>query len=90
MDYYPGFTIQKKHLREVPEYMINSGSLSDTCRGLYHSFSGSTITLNTLAWYARGDSPDRYASWHKEWCMSSMEQALSMHHTDVARWQWDD
>lgn len=61
-----------------------STAIAETCRNLYYTFANSPISVKTLAWYAREDSPDRYANWHRDWCMASMEQALSCLHTDVA------
>lgn len=80
---------------KIPDFMLTAddlakpgeralGSVAETCRGLYYTFGTSAITVRTLAWYAREDSPERYATWHRDWCMSSMEQALSGYHTDVA------
>lgn len=69
---------------KIPEYMLTADDLAETCRNLYYTFANSSITVKTLAWYAKEDSPDRYANWHRDWCMSSMEQALSAYHTDVA------
>lgn len=71
-------------ISNVPEYMMTADSVSETCRNLYYTFANSSITVKTLAWYAREDSPERYANWHRDWCLSSMEQALSCYHTDVA------
>ena len=68
--------------KPTPEQI--SAAISETCRNLYYTFANSSITVKTLAWYAREDSVDRYATWHREWCMTSMEQALSCLHTDVA------
>ncbi len=71
-------------LTSVPEFMQISGDLTETCRNLYNTFANSTITVKTLAEYAREDSSDAYRDWHRDWSMASMEQALSLHHTDVA------
>jgi phage/plasmid-associated DNA primase len=68
----------------LPEYMTTSGSIADTCRDLYQTFANSPLTNKTLAWYAREDAPERFSSWHRDWCMTSMEQALTCYHTDVA------
>lgn len=68
----------------VPDFMLTADNIPDTCRNLYYTFANSPITVKTLAWYAREDSPERYAVWHRDWCMSSMEVALSGYHTDVA------
>ena len=71
-------------ITNIPDFMMTADTLADTCRNLYYTFANSSVTVRTLAWYAREDSPERYASWHRDWCMSSMEQALSGYHTDVA------
>ena len=73
-----------KHDDNIPSYMTHIGTLADTCRNLYCTFANSSVSVKTLAWYAREDSPERYATWHRDWCMSSMEQALSGDSTDVA------
>lgn len=69
---------------KMPEYMLTAETLDETCRNLYSTFANSSITVKTLAWYAREDSPERYANWHQEWCLNSMENAMSCYHTDVA------
>ena len=69
---------------EIPEYMRTAETLADTCGNLYKTFANSSITVRTLAWYAREDSRERYSNWHRDWCMSSMERALSCLHTDVS------
>lgn len=58
---------------------------SEECRNLYPGFRGSYVTVKTLAWFARKDSPDQYLAWHKSWCQPAMERATSCLHTDVAR-----
>ena len=68
----------------VPAYMLVAQTVPETCRNLYFTFANTPITVKTLAWYAREDTPDRYATWHRDWCMASMEQALSALDTDVA------
>jgi phage/plasmid-associated DNA primase len=68
----------------IPDFLRTAETVADTCRNLYYTFANSAITVKTLAWYAREDSSERYANWHRDWCMSSMEQALSGYHTDVA------
>lgn len=58
---------------------------ANDCRCLYPTFNiGNTLTLKTLAWYAREDSKDLYEEWHDKWCYPVMEKALSCIHTDVA------
>ena len=64
--------------------MSNGNSLENTCRELYPTFSTSNVTIRTLAWCARQDAEPVYNVWHREWCLSALEKALSVLHTDVA------
>jgi len=68
----------------TPRFMMVADTLEESCRNLYYTFENSNITVKTLAWYAREDNPEQYSNWHRDWCMPSMEQALSGYHTDVA------
>jgi phage/plasmid-associated DNA primase len=68
----------------IPDFMKTNSTLDETCKYMYYMFDKSNISVKTLAWYAREDSPVKYNSWHKQWCISSMEKALSAYHTDVA------
>lgn len=43
------------------------------------------LTLKTLAWYARIDSPEEYKNWHTAWCSKAFEKASTLTHTDVAQ-----
>lgn len=69
---------------ELPKFMEASGTLQQTCKDLYQTFSGKPITVKTAAWYARLDNPEKYAQWHKEWCMQAIAKSISLTHTDVA------
>jgi phage/plasmid-associated DNA primase len=57
----------------------------EDCSDLYPTFRDTPITIKTLGWFARKDSPDQYLAWHKSWCQPVMEKAVSCLHTDVAR-----
>lgn len=58
---------------------------ADDCRALYPKFNlNNPLTIKTIAWYARQDSPEAYAAWHKSWCYPAMDKATSLSHTDVA------
>ncbi|MDF0682416.1 MAG: hypothetical protein P0116_15780 [Candidatus Nitrosocosmicus sp.] len=67
----------------IPDFMKIGGNISDTCRNLYYTFANCNISVKTLAWYAREDSPEIYANWHRSWFLSSMENALTRSDTDV-------
>ncbi|MFK5970575.1 MAG: hypothetical protein QM487_10705 [Candidatus Marithrix sp.] len=69
---------------QIPDFLKVGLSISDTCQNLYYSFDGTNITHLTLAWYARDDNPDKYSKWHNNWCLKSMDEAMSCTHTDVA------
>lgn len=71
-------------IADIPAYMKTASTLAETCRNLYYTFANSYITVKTLAWYARDDSAEKFGNWHKDWCATSMEKALSALHTDVA------
>ena len=56
------------------------------CKKMYPDFrQENTISVKTIAWYARQDNPDQYNQWHRDWCMPYLERASTMTHTDVAQ-----
>lgn len=69
----------------IPDHLKTASSIRESCRNVYDTFGkNNNITIKTLAWYAREDSPEQYGDWHQNWCKSSMDVALSGLHTDVA------
>lgn len=56
----------------------------EDCRQLYYGFRDNNLSIKTIAWYARQDSPEAYEEWHKQWYAPAMEQATSCLHTDIA------
>ena len=56
----------------------------EACATHYHQFHETGITIKTLGWYAREDSPIKYADWHRKWCEAACLRALSGLHSDVA------
>jgi phage/plasmid-associated DNA primase len=57
---------------------------AEECQTLYPTFYNTILTVKTLAWYARQDSPDEYEKWHKDWYTPILERATSGLDTDVA------
>jgi len=57
---------------------------ADECKNIYPTFYESKLTVKTLAWYARHDSPEEYDRWHKEWYTPTLEKATSGLDADVA------
>jgi phage/plasmid-associated DNA primase len=59
------------------------------CDFLYNGFEsgkrGNFLTVKTLAWYARQDSPEDYANWHNAWMAKSLVGALTLDDDDVAK-----
>ena len=56
----------------------------DDCKAAYYNFPDTKITIKTLAFYAREDSPIEYKKWHENWCLSALEKASSCTHSAVA------
>lgn len=67
---------------EVPAFIASS--VGDTCNALYPTFNTSSLTLKTLAWYAKCDSPENYQKWHDEWCNEALEASLDVMDGNVA------
>lgn len=57
---------------------------AEDCRSKWYGFNDNKITIRTIAYYAREDSPEEYKRWHKIWCTNSLEKATSCTHADVA------
>lgn len=60
----------------------------ETCDKQYPEFESENIkvTVKTLAFYARLDNPDRYRTWHENWCFPLMEKcAKNPSDNNVAR-----
>ena len=72
------------NVNPLPIFMTTAGTINQTCRSLYDIFTGNSISVKTLAWYAKEDMPDKYNTWHRDWCQASLEQATTCTHTDVA------
>lgn len=57
--------------------------INEVCRYNYDSFGQSYNTMKTLGFFARSDNVKVYNDWHKGWCFTAMEIALSCSDTDV-------
>jgi len=61
----------------------------EECEANYPTFAvGNYLTIKTLAWYAKEDSPSEYGAWHYEWCKSSLQNATSGLEADAADAFW--
>jgi len=81
-DVYDG---DKDGLRRWIEYTETSDvHTPEECEKIYPDFYSSHITIKTLAWFARMDSPKEYEAWHRKWYYDSLQEATSCCHTDVA------
>nr|QBK90523.1 MAG: D5-like helicase-primase [Pithovirus LCPAC104] len=65
------------------------------CQELYKNFNkNNNLTIKTLAWHAREDSPTEYIKWHAEWVHKAIEIASDLTHYSVAiaiyRYFWLD
>lgn len=53
------------------------------CDDLYMSFlNDNPVTIKSLAFYAREDSPDQYSEWHRHWKQDSMMAAIRAKKTE--------
>jgi phage/plasmid-associated DNA primase len=52
----------------------------EECETIYTKFSEEKvpITIKTVAFYAREDSPHEYKEWHKAWCSKAFEDSLEL------------
>ena len=57
---------------------------AEECQTLYTTFYETNLTVKTLAWYAKEDSPDEYEEWHQRWYAPYLEKATSCLDSDVA------
>lgn len=66
----------------------------EECQEYYYTFQNTNITVKTLAYFAREDSPDSYRNWHHTWCRIAFNKALSCLDEDLAeafyRFYWLD
>lgn len=67
----------------VPTFYKEYGSLEDTCKSNYYLYNKNPITVKTIAFHACNDNPELYGEWHRNWCIPSMERALSGLDADV-------
>lgn len=72
----------RKAFDTMPDFI--GDNLDVTCKELYCTYDTSYITVKTLAFYARKDSPENYAVWHNTWCRESMKEAVSRYVVDAA------
>lgn len=61
---------------------------SQDCIDLYGSFSDTTITAKTIAFYASKDNPNHYKEWHKSWSNEFLANATSCYDVDIAAALW--
>jgi phage/plasmid-associated DNA primase len=76
--------VLKSSNKDTPNFMTISKDIKTTMKALYRTFAGKPITYKTMGHYARIDSPDEYATWHREWCSHPISKALNCSHMDVA------
>lgn len=82
LDMWIEFTEKAVRSYGMPGFL--DGDVRRTCAGRYDSFSNSSFTIKTLAWYARRDSPDEYKKWHDKWCHGALIRSVSCDDCDIA------
>jgi phage/plasmid-associated DNA primase len=67
---------------DFTEYADTFGA--EDCKAKWYNLVDDKITIRTIAYYARVDSPQEYKRWHRAWSTNSLEKATSCTHADVA------
>lgn len=57
----------------------------EMCEEIYSSFYDTNVSVKTIAWYAKEDSPEGYENWHQNWVRSALDESLSMLDNDMAK-----
>lgn len=57
----------------------------DNYEDTYSSFYDSHITIKTLAWYAKEDSPKNYRDWHDSYVKKFLEDSLDLVDNNIAK-----
>jgi phage/plasmid-associated DNA primase len=60
------------------------GRDKDAVTYLYRTLTKNHLTIKTIGWYVRSDSPDKYKTWHSFWCRDALFEALDPTHDNVA------
>jgi phage/plasmid-associated DNA primase len=50
----------------------NNKTIEDVCKNAWGHLNGRNITVSTLGFYARIDSPEKYKDWHTKWVKEIM------------------
>jgi len=70
-----GLALWKDFTMKAP--IKNPRTAVERCDKLYMTFlNDNPITVKTLAWYARHDSPSQYHEWHRHWKQDAMMDAI--------------
>jgi P4 family phage/plasmid primase-like protien len=82
---YNAFNGSERGLEKWVDFTeITDENSPEDCRSAYYNFTDAKLTIKTLAFYAREDSPEEYRKWHEVWYLPSLEKAMSLTHSDVA------
>ena len=82
---YGAFEGDERGLEKWIEFTETSDNHTpEECKRLYLGFQDNKLSIKTLAWYAKEDSPYEYKNWHSQWVIDSLEIAASGLHSDVA------
>jgi hypothetical protein len=70
---------------EFSKRLPMEGRTAKDCRMKYETLRDTGLSVKTLAWYAREDSPDLYREWHQHWIAPILHNVLlSITNADVA------
>lgn len=82
---YSCFEGESRGLEKWIDFTQNGSTFTkEDCQTIYYNFVDTPITIKTLAYYAREDSPIEYQKWHERWYFTTLEKACSCTHSDVS------
>nr|QBK93526.1 MAG: D5-like helicase-primase [Pithovirus LCPAC404] len=78
-----GLTVWKDFTKKYEE--VKSEKYDYDCEKKYFQFNQKSLTVKTLAWFAKKDNPTTYKRWEKDWISSGFSRAFTGSQVDVAK-----
>ncbi len=86
LDLWIAYTIN--NYNATCNHLQTGESIEHICKKLFKSkifTKNNSMTIKTLAWYAKIDSPDNYKKWHLMWCDVSKNLDMLWTHRDISK-----
>jgi hypothetical protein len=80
------FTVRAMKKTKFPVPHFEQTTYTQACADSYTDFPEPTnVTMKTLAWFAKEDNPEGYASWHNIWALPYRQQSLDLCSDSLAK-----